>query len=159
MNGGGVWFYHFLRDWRQHVHDSSIDSAVISGVPQGTVLGPLGFFYSILQIYTQRTIDYPHFNQNQSFENIPLQNILSPMNSSEISHLPPIWIPTAWLFSPSQFIYKYNVHMITFEIKWYTPSNNISSLRNIKSVFAKSITVHCYLFVHRHNITYTHILK
>ena len=40
----GKWFYHFLVNRTQDVRllgSSSTDSHVISGVPQGTVLGPL----------------------------------------------------------------------------------------------------------------------
>ena len=49
----GVWLYHFLTGRTQFVRlqgGVSFDSLVISGVPQGTVLGPLLFIILMCDI-------------------------------------------------------------------------------------------------------------
>ena len=55
----GIWFYHFLTNRSQHVRlpgGVSDDSPVISGVPQGTVLGPLLFIIMLADINKDITV-------------------------------------------------------------------------------------------------------
>jgi len=55
----GIWFYHFLTNRSQHVRlpgGVSDDCPVISGVPQGTVLGPLLFIIMLADINKEITV-------------------------------------------------------------------------------------------------------
>ena len=65
----GVWLYHILTDRTQSVRlqgGVNFDSPVISGVPQGTVLGPL-LLIIILQNYLNSV--YEWVSDNNMFYN------------------------------------------------------------------------------------------